>query len=104
MSRHSDDLLLAARGIAPLPITSGRLRRWIGRMFAPACETEGATRSEMLPRSSLATASVSSASSTRLRCADALADLPDHLRRDSGLQPRNWTTRLESRVRFGLPL
>jgi hypothetical protein len=41
---------------------------------------------------------------SRLRRADALVDLPDDLRRDGGVERRDLTTRLERRVRFGLPI
>jgi uncharacterized protein YjiS (DUF1127 family) len=37
---RSDDFLLAAHGIAPLPITPGRFRRWIGRAVERWTEAE----------------------------------------------------------------
>ena len=59
--RHSD-FLLAAYGMAPLPITSGRFRRWIGRMLEERMATEA-----------------------RNRDVERLRDMPDYLLRDIGL-------------------
>jgi uncharacterized protein YjiS (DUF1127 family) len=62
MPRYSDDFLLAAHGIAPLPITSGRLRRWIGRMIERQIAVEA-----------------------RSRDIERLRAMPDYLLRDIGL-------------------
>ena len=50
MPHYSDDFLLAAHGIAPLPITSGRLRRWIGRMIERQIAAEARNRDIGLTR------------------------------------------------------
>ena len=41
---HSGDFLLAAHGIAPLPITPGRFRRWISRATERRAAAEARNR------------------------------------------------------------
>ena len=62
MTSRPEDFLIAAHGIAPLPITPGRFARWIGRML------DGAV-----------------AADARRRDTERLRTMPDYLLKDIGL-------------------